>query len=55
MPLLAFASKDAKGWWDILEVNIRGTYNFIQCECPMPIIVHNIYNLYLPVFRSLNC
>ena len=26
----AFASKDAKGWWDVLEVNIRGPINFIQ-------------------------
>ena len=27
----AFASKDPNGWWDVLEVNIRGPYNFIQC------------------------
>ena len=34
--LVAFASKDPKGWWDILEVNIRGPYNYIQCvECRM--------------------
>ena len=30
-PLQAFASKDPNGWWDVLEVNIRGPYNFIQC------------------------
>jgi NAD(P)-dependent dehydrogenase (short-subunit alcohol dehydrogenase family) len=27
----AFASKDPNGWWDVLEINIRGPYNFIQC------------------------
>jgi len=31
---LPFASKDAKGWWDVLEVNIRGTYNFIHFSVP---------------------
>ena len=30
MSPLAFASKDPKGWWDVLEVNIRGPYNFTQ-------------------------
>ncbi|KAI9508120.1 NAD-P-binding protein [Russula earlei] len=34
IPLLAFASKDPKGWWDVLEVNIRGTYNFIHFAVP---------------------
>jgi hypothetical protein len=27
---LAFVSKDPTGWWEVLEVNIRGVYNFIQ-------------------------
>jgi NAD(P)-dependent dehydrogenase (short-subunit alcohol dehydrogenase family) len=31
---LVFASKDAKGWWDVVEVNLRGSYNYIQCGCP---------------------
>ncbi len=26
----AFVSKDPTGWWEVLEVNIRGAYNFIQ-------------------------
>jgi NAD(P)-dependent dehydrogenase (short-subunit alcohol dehydrogenase family) len=30
-PLQVFASKDPNGWWEVLEVNIRGPYNFIQC------------------------
>jgi len=29
-----FASKDAKGWWDVLEVNLRGSYNFIHFSVP---------------------
>jgi len=29
-----FASKDAKGWWDVLEVNIRGPFNFIHSSVP---------------------
>ena len=29
-PPQAFASKDPNGWWDVLEVNIRGPYNFVQ-------------------------
>jgi NAD(P)-dependent dehydrogenase (short-subunit alcohol dehydrogenase family) len=45
MPLSAFGSKDAKGWWDVLEVNIRGTYNFIQCESLMTIIAHHLHRL----------
>jgi NAD(P)-dependent dehydrogenase (short-subunit alcohol dehydrogenase family) len=31
---LPFGSKDPKGWWDVLEVNIRGTYNFIHFSVP---------------------
>ena len=31
-PPQAFASNDPNGWWDVLEVNIRGPYNFVQCE-----------------------
>ncbi|KAI9451085.1 NAD-P-binding protein [Russula earlei] len=31
---LPFASKDPKGWWDVVEVNIRGTYNFIHFAVP---------------------
>ncbi|KAI9451092.1 NAD-P-binding protein [Russula earlei] len=31
---LPFASKDPKGWWDVLDVNIRGTYNFIHFAVP---------------------
>ncbi len=27
---LAFASEDPSKWWETMEVNIRGTYNFIQ-------------------------
>jgi NAD(P)-dependent dehydrogenase (short-subunit alcohol dehydrogenase family) len=26
----AFVSKDPTGWWEVLEINIRGAYNFIQ-------------------------
>jgi NAD(P)-dependent dehydrogenase (short-subunit alcohol dehydrogenase family) len=29
-PSSAFASKDPKGWWDVVEINIRGPYNFTQ-------------------------
>jgi NAD(P)-dependent dehydrogenase (short-subunit alcohol dehydrogenase family) len=29
-PPQALASKDPNGWWDVLDVNIRGPYNFIQ-------------------------
>ncbi|KAI0256421.1 hypothetical protein BJV78DRAFT_1172120 [Lactifluus subvellereus] len=29
-----FASKDPTGWWEVLEVNIRGTYNFIHFAVP---------------------
>jgi len=29
-----FAAKDPNGWWDIVEVNIRGTYNFIHFAVP---------------------
>jgi NAD(P)-dependent dehydrogenase (short-subunit alcohol dehydrogenase family) len=29
-----FASKDPNGWWDVLEVNIRGPYNFIHFAVP---------------------
>ncbi|KAI9451094.1 NAD-P-binding protein [Russula earlei] len=31
---LPFASKDPKGWWDVVEVNIRGTYNYIHFAVP---------------------
>jgi hypothetical protein len=31
MSPLAFASKDPNEWWEVLEVNVRGPYNFIQC------------------------
>jgi NAD(P)-dependent dehydrogenase (short-subunit alcohol dehydrogenase family) len=29
-----FASKDPNGWWDVLEVNVRGPYNFIHFAVP---------------------
>jgi len=29
-----FASKDAKGWWDVVEVNLRGSYNYIHFSVP---------------------
>jgi len=29
-----FVSKDPTGWWDVLEVNIRGVYNFIHFSVP---------------------
>ncbi|KAI0065036.1 NAD(P)-binding protein [Artomyces pyxidatus] len=29
-----FAAKDPVGWWDILEVNIRGVYNFVHFAIP---------------------
>ncbi|KAH9967011.1 NAD-P-binding protein [Russula compacta] len=29
-----FASKDPKEWWDVLEVNIRGPYNYIHFSIP---------------------
>jgi len=29
-----FASKDANGWWDVFEVNVRGPYNFIHFSVP---------------------
>ncbi|KAH9963677.1 NAD-P-binding protein [Russula compacta] len=29
-----FASKDPKGWWDVLEVNVRGPYNYIHFSIP---------------------
>jgi NAD(P)-dependent dehydrogenase (short-subunit alcohol dehydrogenase family) len=44
--LQAFASKDPSGWWDVLEVNIRGPYNFIQCGISyMLFFVPNTYRL----------
>ncbi|KAH9979920.1 hypothetical protein BGW80DRAFT_1514064, partial [Lactifluus volemus] len=31
---VSFANNDPMGWWDVLEVNIRGTYNFIHFSVP---------------------
>ncbi|KAI0056299.1 NAD-P-binding protein [Artomyces pyxidatus] len=29
-----FASKDPQGWWDVLEVNVRGVYNYVHFAIP---------------------
>ncbi|KAI0301214.1 NAD-P-binding protein [Multifurca ochricompacta] len=34
-PMVApFATQDPTGWWDVLEVNIRGVYNYIHFGVP---------------------
>ncbi|KAF8467589.1 hypothetical protein DFH94DRAFT_817280 [Russula ochroleuca] len=33
-PLQPFASEDPAKWWEVMEVNIRGTYNFIHFAVP---------------------
>jgi NAD(P)-dependent dehydrogenase (short-subunit alcohol dehydrogenase family) len=49
-PPQAFASKDPNGWWDVLEVNIRGPYNFTQYGISYTLVlVPNAYRL-LPSF-----
>ncbi|KAI0265621.1 NAD-P-binding protein [Gloeopeniophorella convolvens] len=32
-----FASKDPEGWWNVMEVNFRGPYNYIQYAIPFAI------------------
>ena len=55
-PPKAFASKDPNGWWDILEVNIRGPYNFIQCGSLIyPIFSYQTLIIDRLAFLSLNC
>ncbi|KAI0061406.1 NAD-P-binding protein [Artomyces pyxidatus] len=29
-----FTAKDPSGWWDVLEVNVRGVYNFVHFAIP---------------------
>ncbi|KAI0266764.1 NAD-P-binding protein [Gloeopeniophorella convolvens] len=29
-----FASKDPSGWWDVLETNVRGVYNYVHFSIP---------------------
>ncbi|KAI0044834.1 NAD-P-binding protein [Auriscalpium vulgare] len=29
-----FGSKDPSGWWDVIEVNLRGVYNFVHFSLP---------------------
>ncbi|KAI0249073.1 NAD-P-binding protein [Lactifluus subvellereus] len=31
---MPFVRNDPTGWWDVLEVNVRGTYNFIHFAVP---------------------